>query len=55
MLKVLYYQKILEIFCNVKNDKLINYLLRRTGDLFYNGARLVQHREAQKIIIRRTK
>jgi len=32
MLKVLYCQKIFEIFCNVKNDKSINYPLRRAGD-----------------------
>lgn len=32
MLKVLYCQKILEIFCGVRNDKSISYLLGRAGD-----------------------
>lgn len=32
MLEVLYCQKILEIFCGVRNDKSISYLLGRAGD-----------------------
>ncbi|KAL6263033.1 hypothetical protein P5V15_005829 [Pogonomyrmex californicus] len=32
MLEVLYCQKILEIFCDVRNDKSISYLLGRAGD-----------------------
>lgn len=32
MLEVLYCQKILEIFCNVRNNKSISYLLGRAGD-----------------------
>lgn len=32
MLEVLYCQKILEVFCSVRNDKSISYLLGRAGD-----------------------
>jgi len=32
MLEVLYCQKTLEIFCGVRNDKSISYLLRDAGD-----------------------
>lgn len=32
MLEVLYCQKILEIFCGIRNDKSISYLLGRAGD-----------------------
>lgn len=32
MLEVLYCQKILEIFCNQRNDKSLSYLLGRAGD-----------------------
>lgn len=32
MLEVLYCQKILEMFCGVRNDKSISYLLGRAGD-----------------------
>ncbi|GAB1869397.1 Erythroid differentiation-related factor 1 [Camponotus japonicus] len=40
MLKVLYCQKILEIFCGVRNDKSISYLLGRAGDCCFM---IVQH------------
>lgn len=50
MLEVLYCQKILEIFCDVRNDKSISYLLGRAGDCCFmtvqDWCNVEKHRKA---------